>query len=192
VAIRFGPLGFAANYNDDVTITLVGAQATAQAGNVVVDIPGTALGRVSPLGLHQAGYGNFSKVGNVTVTLVGAEVRAQAEQLEGATVTIRLSGATVFTDSEDPIFAEDHGTIIENPNAEVDGFGKYEIDDRTGFRLRPGEQVKEWTGFSVRPKSRDDRNLQEFRLGTDKKLSAAKRPEGEDQFISSSVSAEDL
>ena len=84
------------------------------------------------------------------------------------------------------------GTPIINLTAEEDNFGRYEIDDRTGFRLYPGEQTQEWTGFSVRPKSKDSRNLQEFRVGSEKSLSVTIRSEPEDQFISTSISAEDL
>jgi len=82
----------------NVLITLTGAQANAEAGNVAAFIAAQedALGQVGPLGLHMPSYGVFSKTGNVTVTLIGAEARAQAEELEGTSITITLDGATAF------------------------------------------------------------------------------------------------
>ena len=88
--------------------------------------------------------------------------------------------------------AVDIGTPITNLTAEVDGFGRYFIDDRTGFRLYPHEAVQEWTGFFVRKRHLDKQNPQEFRKGSEKSLSAATRSETEDTFITTSIAPEDL
>jgi hypothetical protein len=200
VPVALSPLGLSGNYSGDQTVTLTGANAAAQAGNVVGsgESSQSALGRLGPLGLHQALYSITAKVGFETVTLTGAQVAAQAEELEGCSVTIRLTGATVFANGtqKDQSYV-DSGVRIENDNAE-DGFGNYEIDQRTGFKQLPmwhpdSQLVRDGYGELVRRKSQDMRHPQDYvQSGRNVPQEGPQNPESDDSFLSATISPEDL
>jgi hypothetical protein len=96
---RLGPHGlglstFASAAN--VELTLDGATVAAQAGNPVVFEP-SGVRQFAPHGLLVREREILPKaLFNVTVDLVGAAINAQAEELEGASVTITLDGAVSF------------------------------------------------------------------------------------------------
>lgn len=84
------------------------------------------------------------------------------------------------------------GTQITNSNAEADAGNRYNICMRTGFRVKPGELIEDAYGSLVRQDSFDKRHPQEFIRPLAEELTGPKRPEPTDQFLSSSVSPEDL
>lgn len=72
---------------------------------------------------------------------------------------------------------------ITNENA-AEHPSNYEICDRTGFRVRRGELVKEWTGLRVRPDSFERRNTQDFVRGVSDEQKGSPAPEQSDRFVS--------
>jgi len=84
---------------------------------------------------------------------------------------------------------------IPNANATT-GPTNYEICERTGFRVKPGELVEEWNGVMVRQRSFEHRHPQDFVRSSSEKLEGSKRPEQDDRFVSdlypTGVSASDL
>lgn len=58
--------------------------------------------------------------------------------------------------------AADSGAAIVNTDATTDVPSNYEIDDRTGFRVRPGKLRKDGYGFYTSEKYFDRRHPQEF------------------------------
>jgi hypothetical protein len=99
----------------------------------------------------------------------------------------------VVTPIPDPTFPPDWS--IENEFA-VTWPSNYEIDDRTGFRVRRNGLREEWTGAMVREKSWERRHPQDFVRGVGDEQQGSPRPEQEDRFISdeypSGVTADDL
>jgi hypothetical protein len=81
---------------------------------------------------------------------------------------------------------------ISNSNASVDTGNRYNICQRTGFRVKPGELITEWNGTQVRPNSWEPRNLQEFIRPLAEELTGPTRPEGTDTFLAASIAPEDL
>lgn len=84
------------------------------------------------------------------------------------------------------------GATITNTNASADAGNRYNVCMRTGFRVKPGELVEDAYGALVRPESFDKRHPQEFVRPLAEELRGPKRPEPTDQFLSASVSPEDL
>ena len=84
---------------------------------------------------------------------------------------------------------------ITNDNAD-EYPSNYEICDRTGFKVRRGELVREWTGAMVRADSWERRNIQDFVRGVGDEMKGSERPEQEDRFIDEEhpfgVTADDL
>lgn len=78
-----------------------------------------------------------------------------------------------------------------NPNAILIP-SNYEICDRTGFRVLPGELVKEWTGLKVRRQSWESRHPQDFVRARTEHPKGSQRPEQPDQFLTEEVTADDL
>ena len=72
----------------------------------------------------------------------------------------------------------------------------YEICDRTGFRVRHGGLMEEWTGAMVREKSWERRNIQEFVRGVGDTQEGSARPEQRDEYVfdrhPDGVTADDL
>ena len=85
--------------------------------------------------------------------------------------------------------------VIVNADAE-EYPSNYEICDRTGFKLRRGELVAEWTGLKVRPESWERRNVQDFVRGVGDDQVGSPRPEQADRFVydeyPDGVTADDL
>ena len=67
------------------------------------------------------------------------------------------------------------------------------ICDRSGFKVRMSETVKEWTGLRVARRFADERHPQETaRAVADRQAVADARPEPPDAYLAGPVSAEDL
>ena len=80
-----------------------------------------------------------------------------------------------------------------NSNATTSVPNNYEICDRTGFRVLPGELVEEWNGLKVRRKSWNRRHPQDFVRGSSEQLRGSERPEQTDRFLTTNeVQASDL
>ena len=198
--VRVSPLGLAGNYSGDQTVTLTGVGSPVQGGNVVAtgNAALNALGRLSPLGLHQTGYNINAKVGNASVTLSGAEVRCQGEELEGASVTIRLLGATVFFNGQD-LDQEfvDNGTRIANDDASTDEPTHVNMCEITGVRFYNDERMfKTWEGRIVKKHSFDEKHPQldhVVKPTYEQRKYKRRNPEEEDIFLSTNeVTVDDL
>ena len=89
--------------------------------------------------------------------------------------------------------AANEGTPITNSNA-TSVSSNYEIDDRTGFKMYPGELVKDGhiPGLMVSKKARDNRHPQESIRSVGDRQRGPDSPEGTDNFISTAISADDL
>ena len=95
-------------------------------------------------------------VGADSLQITGYAVIAgnQGINVDAASVTISGYAASVATDV---------GTPITNPWATTDVPVNYQIDDRTGFKIKVKHpMVREYTGHYVRPESLDKRSEQEF------------------------------
>jgi hypothetical protein len=94
----------------------------------------------------------------------------------------------------------DYGVSITNPSATTNVPVNYQIDDRTGFKVKVKDAlVKEYTGHLVRPESLDIRSEQEFvRSKRKENQRGPVRPEpvGNERFIEdeypNGVDSEDL
>ena len=77
-------------------------------------------------------------------------------------------------------------TDITNPNATTDVPSGYIIDDRTGFKLLPGEWVKDGhiDGLIVSKKARDERHPAEDIRSVQDRQYGPTSPELDDVFIS--------
>jgi hypothetical protein len=80
----------------------------------------------------------------------------------------------------------------ENPNAE-EFPSYYDICDRSGFRVKAGKLLEEWTGLAVKPEFYDSRHPQEFVRGRAERVVEQLSPEPEEEFLSvNQVSSESL
>ena len=68
-------------------------------------------------------------------------------------------------------------TMILNPNATTDSLNRYNICSRSGFRVKPGELVKDGYGEMVRPESAEPRHMQERVKSQPESQKGALRPE---------------
>lgn len=112
------------NQSGNLTVALVGAVAPGQAGNPVgsADDP-DIFNQLGPLILPGPKRNIVPAVGSATVTLQGAEARAQAEELEGVDVTIRIDGGIAFADA---------GTVLINERNDPDGAAVIGLSITTG------------------------------------------------------------
>ena len=85
-------------------------------------------------------------------------------------------------------------TPITNSGATTDVPTNFEIDDRTGFKMYPGELVRDGQikGLYVSEKSRDDRHPQDLIKSVQGRQYGPRSPELDDSFISTSVTPESL
>ena len=81
---------------------------------------------------------------------------------------------------------------IENSNATEDTGGQYEIDAISGFKQKAGTLVQTWNGIWTRPESYDPKHPQLMVRSQPETHHGAQRPEAQDTFISTTVSAESL
>jgi hypothetical protein len=81
---------------------------------------------------------------------------------------------------------------ITNSTAESDTDNRYNICQRTGFKVKPGTLIEEWNGTLVRAFSWEPRNLQDLVRTEAESLVGPSRPEGTDTFITTSIAPEDL
>lgn len=81
---------------------------------------------------------------------------------------------------------------IVNNDATEDTKNRYNICQRTGFRVKPGTLVREWNGTLVRPDSWEQRHPQEFIRPLAEDLKGARRPEPDDEFVTTAITADDL
>ena len=66
-----------------------------------------------------------------------------------------------------------------------------QVCQRSGFKVKAGELVQEWTGLWVLPEFRDFRHPQELRRGVPEQPRVGKRPEQRDSFLSVTEVIED-
>ena len=81
---------------------------------------------------------------------------------------------------------------ISNSTATEDSDNKYNICQRTGFKVKPGSLIETWDGQLVRRESWEPRNMQDFTTVKAESLTGATRPESTDVFIATSIAPEDL
>lgn len=72
---------------------------------------------------------------------------------------------------------------ISNSTATEDSGNRYNICQRTGFRVKPGQLVEDAYGALVRPDSVDRRHPQEFIRPLAEELTGSQYPEATDNFI---------
>jgi hypothetical protein len=148
---------------------------------------------------------------------IGELIRVQTAPLNFATATHTITGVPiadirVTATSQLPSSGFTHdvfgrrGLFIPPPTWEGDDSitndnadtypSNYEICDRTGFKLRRGNLVKEWTGAMVRKESWERRHIQDFVRGVSDDLEGSPRPEQTDRFVNEEypqgVTADDL
>ena len=86
--------------------------------------------------------------------------------------------------SDHGVWREDiMGTEITNSTA-TETPSNYVIDQRTGFKLRPGELVKDGYGILTSKKYYDGRHPQEFVRSVPETHKGSESPEQTDRFIS--------
>ena len=87
-------------------------------------------------------------------------------------------------------------TDITNDNATTDGVNRYNVCQRSGFRAKPGELVRDGYGAMVLPEYAESRHPQDAvrSTGPDEPNRGAIRPDdtGRELFISTSVAPENL
>jgi hypothetical protein len=109
---------------------------------------------------------------------------------DGNDLLIRLHLATA---SDADLLLESTGAgDPSNATATEDSENKYNICQRTGFKIKPGQLVEEWDGVKVRADSWEPRSLQDLVRVRAEELHGAYRPEPTDQFIANSIAPEDL
>ena len=104
------------------------------------------------------------------------------------------SGSVSLSSTAPTINVGNSGTSITNASATTDD-GKYEICDRSGFKAKPGELVREWDGHFVLPQFYEPRNMQDFVKSRPERQEGSIRPETElfvDDVYPNGVSASDL
>ena len=100
---------------------------------------------------------------------------------EAAAVVPRLINQATFT----------HGTVTNADATEEPSH--YEICNRSGFKVRAGGLVQEWTGLWVRPQDWEKRNDQDFVRTVHEVRKASISPEPTDDFLSTNeVDVSDL
>ena len=80
---------------------------------------------------------------------------------------------------------------IANDTATTDPNSRFNVCQRTGFKVKVDALSTEWHGVKVRPESYEPRNQQDFVSADAESLTGAIRPEPTDVFITSSVAPED-
>ena len=86
----------------------------------------------------------------------------------------------------------EEGTPIANATANAASASSYNVCQRTGFRVKPGKLVQEWTGLWVLPEVCDRRSMQDFVRTEAESLTGPEKPEQSDYFIDSISDGDDL
>jgi hypothetical protein len=195
MTFRLSPIVLTQNYGTrtvNVTIALTGAGGSAGGGNLAAG-EASVVFQLGPHFLPTRQRNIVDVVGNTTVTLVGAAAFAQGEELEGANATIILDGARARASAGTIEAVESRDDIVAVEAEEAVSSG-YEICEFSGIKMLPGEGVMDWRGNLVHPAYKDPepkREYQNFRSVTQDKSGGALL-EGDDVFISTSVSPGDL
>ena len=79
-----------------------------------------------------------------------------------------------------------------NGVGEQDTKNRYNICQRTGFKVKPAELTAEWNGVKVRQESYESRNEQDRVRPEAESLTGPVRPEPTDVFITTAVTVADL
>ncbi len=134
-------------------------------------------------------------VTRVSASVVRIKLPASGGYRIGAaeTITILLPKAILSTPQDvlaGPVFNvsvnASVGTDVVNTNA-MDGFTNYEICERTGFRVLPGELREEWSGQMVRPESYESKHPQLMIRSRPESQKGSIRPEQTDRFITTAI-----
>lgn len=128
----------------------------------------------------------------ISATLNGTEkLSATDTTLTGGTTGVSFFDADDKTDSQIESWVGSPLDATATEAEEVES--NYEICQRSGYRVKPGELMEEWNGTLVRPEDYESRNLQEYVRGTDDAQEGSPRPEQGDSFLSTNeVTADDL
>ena len=123
----------------------------------------------------------------ITITIPGASIAA------GSPITV-LPSITVTADVEvpDSTFG-DYGALVTNSQAEAYP-SYYLICDRSGFKVKPSEGLKEeWNGLMVRASDWEARHPQDLIRGKPEQQKGSPRPEQTDVHLSiGDVTVDDL
>ena len=170
-------------------VELTGAQSSASAGFLTET--GATTVQLSPFGFTQQSRVFSGKLtgDNVTVSLTGAAIQCQAEQLDGASYFITPDSGAALAEAGIVTDSADQGTQILNPDAQTRAYSGSEIDDRTGFRVLPGQLVRDdYSGNLVHPRYRDAPQEQErVRSARNTPQRGPQAPELDDVFLSGGV-----
>ena len=132
--------------------------------------------------IQMQAFGGFAIDLNETITVtLPASILAGASEVT-ATPTFTVTASDVL------------GNVISNAGATIPAVSGFTIDDRTGFKVLPGELVTDGhiEGLRVTAKRRDDRHPQEnLRAFTDE-LRGSVSPEQDDTFITEDIDPDDL
>ena len=84
---------------------------------------------------------------------------------------------------------------VDDPGSgvgEEDTKNRYNVCQRTGFRVKPNELMIEYNGVKVRAESYEPRNDQDFIRPHAELLTGPTRPEPQDKFIDVAITVADL
>ncbi len=148
----------------------------------------------APLALIQAPPNIVAAPSTGSLGFTGYESGLLVESGELATASMSLTGQSLTATQTHPIYPffdqlqitgyaptiriDNFGTMIHNLNAVTDVESNYQIDDRTGFKIKVKDpMMKEYTGHLVRPESLDIRSEQEYLRSKPERHRGPVRPE---------------
>lgn len=135
-----------------------------------------------------AGIGELIKVTRPGMTFAAPTHTIEGTSAVSAVTPLKVLNLNVFA----TVVAGVSPDVIPPPTFVVDAIqnadaaafpSHYEICERSGFRVRRGELVEEWTGVMVRKESFERRNAQDFVRGVSDDQHGSPRPEQDDQFV---------
>lgn len=106
-----------------------------------------------------------------------------AFELDGSSAPASVGAGSAWAAGNSP---------ITNTNATADAGNRYNVDMRTGFRVKPGQLIEDPYGALVHPDFADVRHPQELIRPLAEEPKGPIRPEPTDVFLDTTVTAEDL
>ena len=130
--------------------------------------------------IQMPAFDGFAIDSNETITFkIPASILTAASELT-ATPTFTITAST------------ETGTPIVNADSTTNVATNYEQCDRSGFRVMPGELVRNWDGVYTRSKSYDPKHPQLLIRSVADKIKGSIRPEPDNNFLTEDVTADDL
>ncbi len=111
---------------------------------------------------------------------------------DGSGVILMAQTDSIAPDDKILLSVTDSGTAIANSNTFKPSNTGNNICQRSGFKAKPEQLVREWSGGLILPEYAEARNIQDFTRAHAEEQPGTRTPEAVNDFITTRVTQDDL